>query len=161
MKFRGYCWRWRRYRVQNLLKSAVKDKEYYFRGSNLRDVVGDSLRYVRLCRLRIISSIPSDIAFESFILAIEYFTMFSSVKNYQTDVLRGIVSSQISSPFVPFELTNPASIYILGLGKDSEFILAVIWWKIIGVSEPFFFLFCWWWQAIPCSFFFLFYTSAF
>jgi hypothetical protein len=48
MKFRGYCWRWRRYRVQNLLESAVKNREYSFRGWNLGDVAGDSLR-PRLC----------------------------------------------------------------------------------------------------------------
>ena len=26
------CWRWKKYREQNLLEGAVKDKEYSFRG---------------------------------------------------------------------------------------------------------------------------------
>jgi hypothetical protein len=43
MKFRGRCWRLRRYRGRNLLECAVKDREYSFRGWNLGDVVGDSL----------------------------------------------------------------------------------------------------------------------
>jgi hypothetical protein len=43
MKFRGHCWRWRKYREQNFLESAVKDREYSFRGQNLGDVAGDSL----------------------------------------------------------------------------------------------------------------------
>jgi hypothetical protein len=43
MKFRGHCWRWRKYREPNLLESAVKDREYSFRGRNLGDVAGDSL----------------------------------------------------------------------------------------------------------------------
>jgi hypothetical protein len=38
MKFREYCWRGRRYRVHNFLESAVKDKEYFFRGLNLGNV---------------------------------------------------------------------------------------------------------------------------
>jgi hypothetical protein len=44
MKFRGRCWRRWRYREQNLLERIVNDKEYSFRGSNLEDVAGDSLR---------------------------------------------------------------------------------------------------------------------
>jgi hypothetical protein len=45
MKFREYYWRWKKYREQNLLESVVKDREYFFRGRNLRDVAGDSLTY--------------------------------------------------------------------------------------------------------------------
>jgi hypothetical protein len=41
--FRGCCWRWRRYREQNLLESVVKDREYSFRERNLGDVAVDSL----------------------------------------------------------------------------------------------------------------------
>jgi hypothetical protein len=33
----------RRYRGQNLLECVVKDREYSFRGWNLKNVVGDSL----------------------------------------------------------------------------------------------------------------------
>jgi hypothetical protein len=44
MEFRGRCWRRRIYRGQNLLECSVKDREYFFRGRNLGDAVGDSLR---------------------------------------------------------------------------------------------------------------------
>jgi hypothetical protein len=43
MEFRGRCWRWKRYRGQNILEGAVKDMEYSFRGQNLEDIAGDSL----------------------------------------------------------------------------------------------------------------------
>jgi hypothetical protein len=43
MKFRGHCWRWRKYRGHNILESTVNDKEYSFRGRNLEDVTRDSL----------------------------------------------------------------------------------------------------------------------
>jgi hypothetical protein len=46
MEFRGRCWRRRIYRGQNLLECSVKDKEYSFRGRNLGDAAGDSLKLV-------------------------------------------------------------------------------------------------------------------
>jgi hypothetical protein len=49
MKFRGRCWRLRRYRGQNLLECAVKYREYFFRGYNLENTAGDSLK--RLTRV--------------------------------------------------------------------------------------------------------------
>jgi hypothetical protein len=50
MKFRGRCWRLRRYRGHNFLECAVKDREYSFRGWNLGDAAGDSLIGLPLSR---------------------------------------------------------------------------------------------------------------
>jgi hypothetical protein len=44
IEFRGRCWRHRRYRGQNLLECPVKYREYSFRGRNLGDAAGDSLK---------------------------------------------------------------------------------------------------------------------
>jgi hypothetical protein len=52
-KFRGRCWRSRRYREQKFLECAVKAREYSFRGRNLEDVAGDILSYgIVNCKIR-------------------------------------------------------------------------------------------------------------